>query len=120
VSLRERLDEIKSEIKNYDFADAINEMKDIASDYGKDELVDEFIPNDDMMDDFVKARMESSGWQGVACCISDIVNCMSDDYYEIDGYGNLKEVTQGSLECTLSDLERNLSDELEMEEDEEE
>lgn len=50
--------------------------------------LDDVISSDEV-DDFVRNRLESGGWQGVACCISDIINCMSDDWYEIDGYSNL-------------------------------
>jgi len=50
----------------------------------------ENIISSDEVDDFVCDRFESGGWQGVACCISDIIDYMNEDYYEIDGYGNLK------------------------------
>jgi len=118
MSLKEDFEEIEGYINRGNFCKAISSMKDIANEYGQEETADKFIDTE-MMDDFVRARLESGGWQGVACCLSD-VNYLNDDYYEIDGYGNLKDVTSSSLECTLSDLKRNLEDELKEEEEENE
>jgi hypothetical protein len=81
-------------------------LKDLANDEGHEELFDDLIANDDDLDEFVRNRLESGGWQGVACCISDIINNMSDDYYEIDGYGNL--TTCSSWDSYAEELEREL------------
>lgn len=65
----------------------ISALKNFASDediYCLDDVI-----GSDYVDDFVRERLDNGGWQGVACCISDIINCMNDDWYEIDGYGNL-------------------------------
>jgi hypothetical protein len=121
MSLKERFVEIESNINKHNLEDAINAMKDIESEYGINTGMDSFISNEDTdVDDFVERRMESGGWQGVACCISDIVNSLSDSYYHIDGYENLELVTSERVEAYLSDLKRELSDELEMEEEEDE
>ena len=121
MSLKERFKEIESDINNHNLEDAINTMKDIESEYGVDTGMNSFISNEDTdVDDFVKRRLESGGWQGVACCISDIVHSLSDSYYHIDGYENLELITSEMVEGYLSDLKKNLSDELEMEEEDEE
>ena len=78
---------------------------DLANDEGEEDLFNDIISSDDV-DDFVRDRLDSSGWQGVACCISDIINCMNDDYYEVDGYGNL--TTCSSWDSYADDLESNL------------
>lgn len=80
-------------------------LKNLACDEGFDDLFSDLISTDDV-DDFVRSRLESGGWQGVACCISDIVNYMSDDYYEIDGYGNL--TTCDSWDIYADDLENQM------------
>lgn len=116
MSLRERFEDIQNYINRGKFDDAIAELKNITSEYGKEEMTDDFIDTESM-DDFVKARFESGGWQSVICCLAKI-DYLNWEYYEIDGYANLKEVTASSLECTLSDLKRELSDELEEDEEE--
>jgi hypothetical protein len=80
-------------------------LKDLANDEGCYGLFDDLISTDDV-DDFVRNRLDSCGWQGVACCISDIINCMNDDYYEIDGYANL--TTCDSWDSYAEELEREL------------
>lgn len=80
-------------------------LKDLANDEGHYELFDDLISTDDV-DDFVRNRLESCGWQGVAHCISDIINDMCDSYYEIDGYGNL--TTCDSWDSYAEELEKEL------------
>lgn len=58
----------------------------LANDNGCESAVDDLISSDEL-DERVKYEAES-GWQRVACFLSDIVNNMSYDYYKIDGYGN--------------------------------
>ena len=90
----------KSENRN-DFHALIN----LANDEGCEELFNDLISTDDV-DDFVRERLDNGGWQGVACCISDIVDNMSDDFYEIDGYGNL--TTCSDWDSYADDLENEL------------
>ena len=91
----------KSENRN-DFHALIN----LANDEGCEELFNDLISTDDV-DDFVRERLDNSGWQGVACCISDIVDNMSDDFYEIDGYGNL--TTCSDWDSYADDLENEIN-----------
>jgi hypothetical protein len=118
MSLKERFEEVQENINNYDRTEAVENLKSIASDYGQEREVDSFIHTDDV-DDFVERRFQSGGWQGVACCLTDLIHNQSDDYYNIDGYENLELVTVDLLQNTLDDLKRALSDELEEEEEEE-
>lgn len=98
---REEWEEWKSKNRN-----DLGALKDLANDEGHEELFDDLIANDDELDEFVRNRLESGGWQGVACCISDIINNMSDDYYEIDGYGNL--TTCSSWDSYAEELENEM------------
>ena len=43
------------------------------------------------------------GWQRVACFLAGI-DSMNEDYYRIDGYGNVKNITENDLECWLYDI----------------
>ena len=84
-----------------DFAALIN----FANDNGCEECVDDII-SADMVDDFVRERMDNGGWQGVACCISDIINNMNDDFYRVDGYANL--TTLDDWDMYADEIERNM------------
>jgi hypothetical protein len=119
MSLKERLLEIQNKIDNYDTTFAIVAMKDIESEYDLHDcsVTDDFIANEDV-DEFVRNRMNDGGWEGVACCLTDIVNRQCDDYYQIDGYANLTYVTKETVQGYLNDLKRELSDYLEEEEEE--
>lgn len=57
-----------------------------ANDHGAEGAVDDLI-SDSELDERVKYEAES-GWQRVACFLSEIVNNMNEDYYRIDAYGN--------------------------------
>lgn len=97
---KEEFEDWKANNRN-DFSALIN----LANDEGCYGLFDDLISTDDV-DDFVRDRLDSCGWQGVACCISDIINCMNDDYYEIDGYQNL--TTCDSWDSYAEELENEM------------
>lgn len=77
----------------------------LANDEGFEELFNDLISTDDV-DDFVRDRLDNGSWQGVAYCISDIIESMSDSYYEIDGYGNL--TTCSSWDSYADELENEM------------
>lgn len=114
-NLREMFEEAERDINNYDFSAAVNDLKNIGYEYGQDDLVNDFI-DEDYINDMVKNELESGGWTRVACFLAK-VDSINNDYYRINGYGNLEEIDKSDLECTLSDLKRNLADELQEEED---
>ena len=80
-------------------------LKNLASDEGHEGLFDDLISSDEV-DDFVRNRLESCGWQGVAHCISDIIDHMGDSYFEVDGYGNL--TTCDSWDSYADELESEM------------
>jgi len=73
------------------------------------EVFEDIISSDEV-DDFVRSRLESGGWQGVAACISDIIDYMYEDYYEIDGYGNLKTCDRWDYYADLLEDEMEFDD----------
>ena len=97
---RKEFEEWKDNNRN-DYSALIN----FANDNGCEDVVSDIISND-MVDDFVRERLDNGGWQSVACCISDIINCMNDDYYTIDGYANLREVDDWDMYA--DDIESNM------------
>ena len=113
--LKERLESIKNLLEDYNCYDAVREILDLSYDYGLDYYTENII-EEAMMDELVKNRLNSSGWQGVSCMLSKI-NYLNDEYYFIDGYGNLEELTINRLECIFNDMKEEL---LNIEEEEEE
>ena len=96
------INEVKENLKNYDKENAINklfELCDIVENY---ELMENIIHTDDISE-FVNSRLAVGGWQGVACCLAKI-EYLNDEYYLIDGYGNLEELSVAYIDCLLSDL----------------
>ena len=106
--IRERLAEIRRMLKKYATKGDIREIINLANEYDKYDFVDDIIHTDDITD-FIKARLDS-GWEGVACCLAKI-EYLNDEYYLINGYGNLEELTTSTVKCYLEDLRRELHDE---------
>lgn len=69
---------------------------------------DDFIHTDDL-DEFVARRVQSGGWQGVACMLNR-VDWFDDEYYHIDGYGNIENVNPNILDAYKSDILREFGD----------
>ena len=113
--LKERLESIKNLLESYNRDDAVREILDLSYDYGLDYYTENII-EEAMIDELVQNRLYSSGWQGVACML-DKINYLNDEYYFINGYGNLEELTINRLQCIFNDMEKEL---LNMEEEEEE
>ena len=95
-------------IDNLSTGELVEELIDLAYEYELDYLVEDIISTEDI-DYFIEKRLESGGWQGVACCLAKI-NYLNDDYYEIDGYGNLKEFTFNDAKKLLDYIEEEIND----------
>ena len=115
--LKERFELIESLIKNYDRDYAVREILNLAYDYDLEDYVENII-SEDTIDDLVQSRFDRSGWKGVTCMLSKI-NYLNDEYYLMNGYGNLEELTIGYLECVFDNLKRELLELMEEEEEEE-
>ena len=94
-------------IDNLSTGELVEELIDLAYEYELDYLVEDIISTEDI-DYFIEKRLESGGWQGVACCLAKI-NYLNDDYYEIDGYGNLKEFTFNDAKKLLDYIEEEIN-----------
>ena len=95
-------------IDNLSTGELVGELIDLAYEYELDYLVEDIISTEDI-DYFIEVRLKSGGWQGVACCLAKI-NYINDDYYEIDGYGNLKEFTFDDAKKLLDYIEEEIND----------
>lgn len=108
------------EIRNeYSVMDAVMELISFCNEVGIEEMVADFIHEDDI-DDFIMDKMErGDGWKRISCILESI-NYLDDEYYFIDGYENLRDVKRVDIECIVDDIIRFHDDVLEEEEEEEE
>ena len=100
--LKERLESIKNLLVSYNRYDAVREILDLAYDYDLEDYVENII-EESMINEIIQDRLRCCGWQNIACML-DKVNYLDDDYYFMNGYGNLEELTISHLECIFSDM----------------
>lgn len=115
MKIRERIEEIRGYINRYDLSRAMGEIRELGEEYGHYELLDDVIDTD-YLDEMVRMRLESGGWQGVACMLSDI-SSLNDEYYRIDGYGNIEDFDRNDCEMIIDELEILLENDIEEEDD---
>ena len=118
--LKEMLSEIENAMKEYDVDGAVNAMYKIADNYGliEDLLFDNIIDRE-LIDDMVSARLEATGFEGVKIML-DGIHSLNANYYYLNGYGNLEDLSISKLEVIYDDIKTTLADEISEEELEEE
>lgn len=65
------------------------------------------IKHESEISDLIDYRKEDRDWIGVANLLSGIES-MSEDYYYLNGYGNLENLEDGVLKAMVSDLLNNV------------
>lgn len=117
--VRELVEQIQGELLEYGRDNVVPMLEELQDLTGVEGYLDDII-HTDLLDEFVQSRLSSGGWQGVACMLAD-VKYMNDDYYMIDGYGNIATLETRDLEIILGDMLReiDLTEYDEEEEDEE-
>ena len=104
----EKLEEVDMPEKHYgmyDVADVIN-FAHQAEEAGFIQDAFEFVGDlidDDQLDELVEREAQESGWQRVKCllgCITDL----NGEYYRINGYGNVENISDDFIECIVSDI----------------
>ena len=92
------INEAKENLKNYDREKTIENLFSLCDETGNNWLMEDIIYTDDI-NDFINEK----DWQSIACCLAKI-NYLNDEYYLINGYGNLEEITIDYLNGLLSDF----------------
>lgn len=112
MSIKRTLENIKAFIEDYEYEKAIGALKDLASEYGYEESVNEFV-DEYSIGYLLQGRMESDfqNWASAACFLAQVEG-LNDEYYYLDGYGNLRNVQKDDLECALRDLTRDLASDI--------
>ena len=114
--LKEMLSKVENAMKEYDVDGVVNAMYEIADNYGLiDDLLFDNIVDRDVIDDMVAQRLESQGFEAVAIML-DGIHSLNDNYYYLNGYGNLEDLSINKLEVIYSDIKTILADEIAEEE----
>lgn len=109
--LKQRISNLKSMVNNYNLDDAVCELIDICNEYEVLEDVIFSYVDDEMINNIIKGFDD---WSRIAIFLSG-VNYLNNEFYHLDGYGNLEEIKSSILMCDIEDLETELSEILEIE-----
>lgn len=103
--LKEKIEEITPD---YDFEGTYSDLYNACIDYMNEHQVWDFeylfqdIIDYDTAEQIAKNELENGGLVRLYYFLGD-ANC-NNDIFVIDGYGNLRDVTLGDLECLKSDI----------------
>ena len=114
--LKEMLSKIENAMKDYDVERAVSAMYEIADNYGliEDLLFDNIIDRE-LIDDMTSQRLEATGFEGVKIML-DGIHSLNANYYYLNGYGNLEDLSMSKLEVIYDDIKTTLADEISEEE----
>lgn len=89
----------------YDAGDVINFANELCNENivsNADEYVQDII-DDEQLDEMVANEAKENGWQRVKFFLGGI-DFMNDDFYYINGYGNVENLSSGLLDSIMGDL----------------
>lgn len=112
MTIKERLNEIKGLVEGRHLDAAAEKLLDLAFDYSKYEAVETIISSNELTEKV--EGLVSKGWQAVYITLKNIENS-SKDYYYLDGYGQVRDLSFEDLEIITDKLEDALADQLEEE-----
>lgn len=100
------------ELKYYslDDIDKIMNNADVDFDYYDYKREYGFVSSEEA-DEMIKYECNASSMDRMACFLSG-VELINQDYYYINGYGNLENVGQDTLDCFKSDLIRKIKEDI--------
>ncbi len=106
-NLQNRIEEMKNLVNNYGYADAVAEFKNICYEYEVClDTANCYLDNEDI-DTIVKSK---DSWTSIAIFLSNVQG-LNGDFYHLDGYENLEEITKETLLNDISELEDTLIEE---------
>lgn len=120
MTINERLETIEATIKQFDLDSAAESLVELAVDYDLLDSIHTLIRTEDITTHLL-ARIGNdyeSGWQAAYISLKNIESTTSN-WYRIDGYNNLHDLTSDDLEVILDRLTDDLADQIAEEEAEE-
>ena len=105
---------IEENIKKGNIEEVLNGMYDLANEYdGVISIINDNIIDTEIINELIKEKInDGADWVSIKILLEDI-HYMNDNYYHIDGYGNIEDLTIGHLELMYEDIKSELTDILE-------
>ena len=105
---------IEENIKKGNIEEVLNGMYDLANEYdGVISIIDDNIIDTEIINELIKEKInDGADWVSIKILL-DGIKYNSDNYYHIDGYGNIEDLTIGHLELMYEDIKNELTDILE-------
>ena len=105
---------IEENIKKGNIEEVLNGMYDLANEYdGVISIIDDNIIDTEIINELIKEKInDGADWVSIKILL-DGIKYNSDNYYHIDGYGNIEDLTIGHLEDMYEDIKNELTDILE-------
>lgn len=113
------LNNIEENIEKGYINEALNGMYDLANEYdGVISIIDDSIITTEGIDEIIKEKINSgiSDWVEIKIML-DGIKFNLDEYYHINAYGNIEDLTIEHLELMYEDIKYELTDILEEEEE---
>ena len=107
---------IEENIRRGNIEEVLNGMYDLANEYdGVISIIDDNIIDTEIINELIKEKInDGADWVSIKILL-DGIKYNSDNYYHIDGYGNIEDLTIGRLELMYEDIKNELIDILEEE-----
>ena len=105
---------IEENIKKGNIEEVLNGMYDLANEYdGVISIINDNIIDTEIINELIKERInDGADWVNIKILLEGI-HYMNDNYYHIDGYGDIEDLTIGHLEDMYEDIKSELIDILE-------
>ena len=107
---------IEENIRRGNIEEVLNGMYDLANEYdGVISIINDNIIDTEIINELIKEKInDGADWVSIKILL-DGIKYNSDNYYHIDGYGNIEDLTIGHLEDMYEDIKNELTDILEEE-----
>ena len=105
---------IEENIKKGNIEEALNGMYDLANEYEEAvNIINDNIIDTEQINELIKEKInDGCDWISIKILL-DGIKYNSENYYRIDGYGNIEDLTIGHLEDMYEDIKSELTDILE-------
>lgn len=111
TEIEQWIDSIKELIEQGSRDEACRELKRLADTYdeGLHELTDDIL-TDEGVTELMRARVaQGDEWGSIKCMLEDI-KWHNDEFYYLEGDGNVSNITENTLWCLATDAETTLAD----------
>ena len=108
------LNNMEENLKNRNIEETLDNMYDLANEYEEVEnIINDNIIDTEQINELIKEKInDGCDWISIKILL-DGIKYNSENYYHIDGYGNIEDLTVKHLELMYEDIKSELTDILE-------